>query len=1034
MRTKTKKGLVDFKRKRSLGSVVPLLFLATGFNVVSANGVETFFNTNYENDGVSVVVQTITGTVVDADGIPLPGATVVIKGTSKGTQSDFDGNFTIDANAGDVLEISYVGFKTQEIVIGDQTSLSVTLQEDIDALSEVVVVGYGAVKKSDLAGSVAQLKTEAFEEQPITRVEEALQGRVAGVTLSRPSGNPGADAKIRVRGVNSITGSNAPQVIVDGIFGGDLRTINPNDIASIEVLKDASATAIYGSRGSNGVILVTTKKGKGKPKVSIDYFTSVSELRKGYENRLSRSDFARQQGFDAERIAELENLRDNEDLLFRSAYTNNVQASVSGGTDKFNYFISGNYADQEGILITNEYEKYSFRSNLESQVNDKFKVGLNIYTSQETNINNPDFFNRFFGGITTSALTFDPTVNILNSSGGIRTSGYDVGTNFGSLNTVPIHSTLTRSNLERTDNRTNTNLNLEYKLLDGLTYRLVAGASVLNRTENNLNLQSSGSVIMIPLRDVNDEAVLDSNGEPILIPRPDSRATPNSTGGQDIADQRTLNSFTYQISSILNWNKVFGNHNIDLTGVHEYQETQNEEFNTAIRDLPLDQNGFFTSFATPSNLGNILTNRSKGTSAIQSFLGRVQYNFNQSLFVTASIRIDESSVFTKENRTGYFPSAALAYSFKKMSFIENSGALSDLKIRGSWGQVGNQNIAGSAVTGSFDTEIGADGSRSRVRNVVPNPDLVWETTEQWDVGIDLGFFNNRFNFAFDYYEKVTEDLLISVPLTVGSPLSIFRNSAEVENKGFDVSLYGDIIDQENFTWTSGVTLSHVENEVVSIADGRTFIDTASPIQNSAGVNLTRIDLGQPLGQFRGVRTIQDGEGNLTESGIESIGNGTPTTTWGFNNTFNYKNFSLNMFWTGSHGFDVYNQVRASLEGAGTQFRNNLTNNTVPVILNSEGEEGPISLNSERYVEKGDFARLSNLSLGYIINKPIKNVSSVKFTLSGQNLVLITDYSGYDPEVSSSANGVSEINDTSPGIDSGAIPNPRTITLGVKLDF
>ena len=1052
MRTKTKKGLVDFKRKRSLGSVVPLLFLATGFNVVSANGVETFFNNNYENDGVSVVVQTITGTIVDADGIPLPGATVVIKGTSKGTQSDFDGNFTIDANTGDVLEISYVGFKTQEIIISSQTSLSITLQEDVDALSEVVVVGYGAVKKSDLAGSVAQLKTKAFEEQPITRVEEALQGRVAGVTLSRPSGNPGADARIRVRGTNSITGNNGPTVIVDGIFGGDLRTINPNDIASIEVLKDASATAIYGSRGSNGVILVTTKKGKGKPKVSIDYFTSVSELRKGYENRLSRGDFARQQGFDADRIAELESLPDNEDILFRTAFTNNIQASVSGGSDKFNYFISGNFSDQEGILITNEYEKYSLRSNLESQVNDRLKVGLNLYTSRERNTNNPDRFNRIFGGVTTNILSYDPTVNILNPDGSIRTSGFVEQPSFGGIAPVPFATVLTRSNLERTDYRTNSNLNLEYKLTDGLTYRLVAGASILNRVQNDLRLESSGSPVLTELLDIDENPVLDSDGNPILVDDPDAdgRPIPGNGGAVDRTDQLSESILTYQISNIINWNKDFGNHNLDVTAVHEYQEIQSERFNTEVLNLPLRRNDFFSSQLTPRELIDILTNRSKGTSAIQSVLGRVQYNFNQSLFVTASLRYDESSRFAKSKRKGYFPSAALAYSFKKLAFIENSSVLNDLKLRGSWGQVGNQEIADNAATGGVRLVTGTGGTRSALTSIVRPEEtlnrngigfrepIIWETTTQWNAGFDIGFFNNRFNLSFDYFEKVTDDLLLDTPVIEGFTERVFENVGEVENKGFDISLYGDIITNDNFTWNSGVTVSHVKNEVTALNEGQERFQIAFPIQDVQQQDLSIIELNQPLGQFQGVRNIIDEDGNLTESGIESIGNGTPTLTWGFNNTFTYKNFDLNMFWTGSHGFDVYNQVQAALEGAsGIQFQNNLTTNTIPDFgVDEDGNPIAIGLRNERYVEKGDFARLSNLSLGYTIKEPIKNVSSLKFTVSGQNLVLITDYSGYDPEVSSSVNarGGTVVNDTSPSIDSGAIPNPRTITFGVKLDF
>ncbi|WP_010522153.1 SusC/RagA family TonB-linked outer membrane protein [Aquimarina agarivorans] len=1017
MRTKTKKGLVNFKRKRSLGSVVPLLFLATGFNVVSANGIEALHK--YENDKVNVVVQTITGTIVDADGIPLPGATVVIKGTSKGTQTDFDGNFIIDANAGDVLEISYVGFKTQEIVIGDQATISIALEQDIDALTEVVVVGYGKVKKSDLTGAVAKVTDKAFEEQPISRVEDALQGRLSGVTVAQSNGTPGSDTKIRVRGVNSVTGANAPLVIVDGIFGGDLRTINPNNIASIEVLKDASSLALYGSRGSNGVILVTTKKGKGKPKVEVDYFTSVAQLANSYDNRLSSGEFARRRNanatggaiFSEEEIRNLDaNPIDYEDELFRSATTNNIQLSVSGGDDKINYFISGNYVNQEGIMITNEFERYSLRSNLQSKINDKLKVGLNLYANRETDINNPNIFNRTFGGPVVQALTTDPTEPVFNSDGSLNITGF----RFGNLDATSYIADIRRSDLQRQTDRINTNINLEYKIFEPLTYKLLVGLSLRNRSNEFLIKESTG------LNDISNRA-----------------------------EVRNEKFSEYQFTNILNYNKSFGNHNLDAIAVYEFQASESSDNTSTFANISGDINDVaLLDTSTTVEQRNFASNF--GESGIQSFLGRLNYNYNGSLYITGALRIDESSRFLPDERVGYFPSAALAYSFKKMTFIENSSVFNDLKLRTSWGQVGNQNVPAGAFN---DLRTPNPGTTIPILRRFGNPDITWETTTQIDAGIDVSLFNNRLNFSFDYFNKVTDDLLLRrfFDLRVDAELFTFENIGEVENKGFDIALNGDIIDTENFTWNSGLVFSFVENEVTKLFDDFTEIRQNVRAVDNINAPINIVELGAPLGQFRGATFAGindagestyvgvDADGNVATGSLSEgvtpdlgvIGNGTPTTTWGFNNTFTYKNLDLNIFIRGAHGFDVYNQVAAALDSnANGNFRNTLVN--TPDITGN-------LLNSSKYVENGGFVRLSNLSLAYTIRNPFKGLSSAKISVSGQNLLLITDYSGYDPEVSSSnpfgQNESGQDNsDVSSGIDLGAIPNPRTITLGLKLSF
>ncbi len=975
--------------------------------VLSQKKVKTLGNVNEKSEQT---LKTVKGVVTDASGETLPGVNITVKGQSKGTQTDFDGNYTINVTDTDVLVFSYVGFKTIEKEVGSGNTVNISLEEDASALNEVVVIGYGTAKKSDLAGSVSQLTTEAFEEQPITRVEDAIQGRVAGVALTKTSGAAGGPSKVRIRGINSITGANDPLVVVDGIFGGDLRTINPSDIASIEVLKDASATAIYGSRGANGVILVTTKKGKGKPKVSIDYFTSVSTLRKKLEYYQRPGGYVRDNfddlsialGGDDAVNAILDDPIDAENELFRAAYANNIQASVSGGEEKFNYFISANFLDQEGIMITNDYDRFSFRTNLESQVNDKLKIGMNMYTSREESRNDPNSLNRFRGGPVIATLSHDPTVRYRRGNRYIR-SGFVLGTIGNTGRIVPYPIELRNSDYQSTSYRTNLNLNLKYDIIDGLSYTFLGGGGILNNRQNNL-------VVVSPL------------------------TAERSTEDKTITNNSSV--LNYQISNIVNWNKNFGNHNIDLTAVYELQEIRNESYGQEIANLA--SSGIFSQIGTApfDALKNNLTVRTNlRRRAIQSGLGRLQYNYNSSLYLTGSLRIDETSIFKKENRVGYFPSAAIAYSFKNLALLEKSDVFSDVKFRASWGQTGNQQISEGATQDDFvpglSTVAGVTKSVPR-QTRVGNPDLVWETTEQWDAGIDLGFFNNRLTFSFDYFEKQSNDLLLETNFGDTNNIKIFKNVGAVENKGFDISLYGDVVDSENFNWTSGITLSHVKNRVIDLFGDTEFIDVDSPTA-SGEQPLSEVREGQSLGVLLGRRlTGVDENGNAlydldaVDPDRIILGNGTPAVTFGFNNTFSYKNFDLNMFWTGATGFEVYNQTRVSIEGENDDFIGNLSTNTDVPGNNLE--------NSSRYVEKGDYFRLSNLSLSYTLDSPFKSLESVKFTLSGQNLLLITDYTGYDPEVNSGANGQNGTDDRNSGLDRGAIPNPRTITMGVKLDF
>ncbi|WP_298532329.1 SusC/RagA family TonB-linked outer membrane protein [uncultured Algibacter sp.] len=993
-----KKQIVNLMRT---GVLSCLLLILSGFYEVNAQ-------------------QTITGTVSDESSIPIAGANVLVQGTTTGTVTDFDGNFSIKASSSDVLLVSYLGYVTQNVTIGNQTSLNIILVEDAAQLDEVVVIGYGTAKRSELTESVSQVSAKSFEQQPVVRVEQALQGRSAGVTVARANGSPGAGAKIRIRGVNSITGNNSPLVVLDGFIGGDLRTLNPADIESFQVLKDASATAIYGSRGANGVILVTTKTGKGKPKLSFDTFLSVSELARTYDNRVDAVQFARDNPnfYDNAYIADLiaNPVADRESELFRTAFARNHQLSISGGSDNVNYFVSGNYLNQDGIMVANNYERFSLRANVETKINDKLKIGVRTFFNREIDSNNPDATKRIFGGPVVRTLTFDPSFRMFNEDGSY---------NFekpltGNTDATYFVTNLLRSSNVRRANRFNANFNLNYEIVPNLTYTLIAGASITNQTTESLRFESPDDVDNTLARD----------------------------------DQGSVNSnefSTYQISNILNWNKTFNEkHNIDLTGVYEFTKNENRTNRLFRRSIPtylrnITDIGRFEvgpGEEQPESIdGDPRVDRrfleigaGYGQSAIVSFLARAKYTYNESLSLSASYRRDETTAFLPDNRVGNFMSFSAGYSFKKMAFIENSDVLDNLRLRASWGETGNQNAPRSAFEDTFTVRkiVTPDGTIEIPKQTRRgNPDLTWETTEQANIGLDISFLKSRINLTIDAYEKKTRDLIVTTLVDQNVPDNVItENIGDVKNTGIDVVFDADIIRSDDFTWNTVLAYSFLKNEVVRISDR---IDSGFVVGNFRDVGfrqqLNVIKEGEPLGAFWGTKYLgvdANGQAIIDPSGVQVIGNGLPAHTWGLNNTFNYKNWDFNLFVQGSHDFQVYNQVEAALAGGEPNFRS---------FLKTDKEQVQNSgLNSSRYVEDGDFIRVSNLSIGYTFNN-LKGIDFVKVYGSGQNLFLITDYSGYDPEISSSqSNGQANNADVSAGIDAGAIPNPRTFTFGAKIGF
>lgn len=973
----------------------------------------------------------VKGTITDTNGEPLPGASVIEKGTASGTVSDFDGNFSLKLTTSNpILTVSFIGYKTKEVTVDGKTTLNIQLEEDAASLDEVVLIGYGSAKKSDLTGAVAQVTAKAFEDQPMTRIEDALQGRAAGVTVAKTSGSPGAGVKIRIRGANSITGNNDPLVVIDGVIGGDLSSINPNDIASMDVLKDASATAVYGSRGSNGVIMVTTKKGSGKLKVNFDHFTSFSTV-SDLLPQLGVKDFARIENTRRQRVgssdiftaSEIDNLTGTnyQDAIFQTGVSKNTQLSISGGNDKIRYFLSSNYADQEGIVINTGFKRLALRANFEAKVNDKLKVNLNLFTNRSETKNDLDVFGRFQGSPILKAVTWDPTTPIYDANGNYNLRSIK---GIGSLNDNPVF-VLNESDFRRYNNRTSATLNLNYEIIDGLSYSLIAGGTQINNSTENYRVETGDDYL------------------------PDT----NYSGA---------NNTNYQLSNIINYQKEFGKHNIKATLVHETTafESRVNGYNANGLSLPL---GFYRGDDLADASGKN-TNNAYTKTSIESYMARAEYGFNGDLLLTATIRRDGSSVFPNE-KWGTFPSMALAYTFDD----EIDGAiegLTGLKVRFGYGKVGNANLGAYSSWGLLRTnQFAFDGTSPLTGNIIrsfSNPDLTWETTTQWNGGLDLSFLSNRINVSIDAYKKTTTDLLLDVPVSDtnggnNGEISIFTNIGEVENKGVDIAISASVLDKGDFTWDTNFNISFMKNEVTKLYDGLTELDGTFNAPGGQARSVNMLVVGKPLAEFRGATFIgtwktseatQAAEYGLLpgdakylrdENGeiiLGSIGNGTPTLQWGFNNTFSYKNWDLNMVWQGVHGFDVYNLVQAAIVGGAGDSRSFLAPEQVNQWTPTNETDIPAGTtfyNSSRYVEKGDFVRLSNLNIGYTF-KEIKGIESLKLYAGGQNLLLLTDYSGYDPEHTSRAADNSGNVDVAAGINAGAYPNPRVYNIGVKATF
>ncbi|MGB7394242.1 MAG: TonB-dependent receptor [Pricia sp.] len=980
----------------------------------------------------SYAQQTITGNVVsNADGAPIPGVNVVVKGTVNGTSTDFDGNYSIDVSSGNtILVFSYIGFITQEIDVADKTTIDVSLDEDVSALDEVVVVGYGTSKKSDITGSVSSVKSEELAAFPVLNAEQALQGRAAGVAVqSNNGGEPGAPIAVNIRGNTSIGASSSALVVVDGFVGAQLP--QPTDIESIEVLKDASATAIYGSRGSNGVILVTTKKGRsGKMTVEVNSSYASQDITQRID-LLNADQFADYRQAISPAYTQGPANTDWQDLIYRAGNVSNHQLSFSGGSEKINYYVSGNYFNQKGVVINSGFERFSFLGNIDVQATDRLKLGFNSYANRGTKegvSTQAESGGASGGDVISLAYRFAPDQPIQNPDG--TNTINPVGDAFDNPFAVATESV---DDTKTDDYRAN--FYAEYDFFEGLSFKTTFGFDTRNQTRGRFQPST-------------------------LI---------GTAGGQGgIASLESLKRTNVLSENYLTYTKEIGKSNLTALLGFSYQKTRSERFRAESQNLVSNSLSYF-------NLGagsNIQTPTSSLTEqVIISQYGRLNYEYDNRYLLTFTARSDGASNFAENNKYSFFPSGAIGWNISNESFLQDNETLSNLKLRASYGVTGNPSIDAYQSLARIESIYAAVGN-SQVGAVVPeqlaNPDLKWESSYQTNYGLDLGLFNNRINLTLDYYNIDTEDLILgdsSAPEYFGlANLTALRNVGEINNKGFEVTLNTKNVITDNFSWTTDFNWSRNRNEVVTLIEGQDiFLDSApgSFLQDQTHI----LREGEPVGVFfgyeyqgvyqggdapAGLATYPEAEAgdelftDVNNDGIintddrQIVGDPNPDWTAGLNNNFRYKGFDLNVFFQASIGGDIFSYTFLELASGESNATPEVLNawtpsNTDTNIPSAKVREKRIN---SRFVYDGGYVRLKNLALGY--NLPDDTVQrigmqGIRLGLSAQNLLTFTDFPGTDPEASYQSQGNQESN-VNRGFDYGSYPNIRSLTLSVNLKF
>lgn len=969
----------------------------------------------------SIQQQTITvsGVVMGSDGEPLMGVNVVEKGTTNGTITDLDGKYTLNVGANAVLQFSYIGYVSSDIAVNGQRTVNVTMKEDSQNLDEVVVVGYGTVRKADLAGSVSVLDNKAFKDQPIKQVSDALQGRVSGVQV-QSSGVPGGTVKIRVRGSGSINRSNDPLYVIDGIVReSGLTGLNPDDIQSMQILKDASSTAIYGSRGANGVVLITTKTGKANTRqITFDAQITAGTVAKRYDT-LNAYEFAtlyntyRANTFSSDQLSAFQRGGGTnwQDEIFQTGITQDYKVTFSGGSDKTQYIVSGNYVGQEGVVIENDNKRYQARANVTSQITDWLHMTADVNASH--NVRHSGDFSAAKSNIVTQAMNYSPVTSIFNEDG--MTYARDKYSSLTNFNPV---GRLKEEMGETMQDIVNAHVDLRFNILPGLTFTTSNGIDYSDAKGYSFGTKKVGS---------------------------------QSSMGNSDAYRMTLQT-TNNLTYTGKWDK----HALTATAVYEATQSEYRYMGLNGRDLLTESVGWWNVNMASSRT----TDNSYSKWGLVSGVARVMYNYDDRYMLTGTFRADGSSKFFND-KWGYFPSVAAAWTITNEEFMKDQNVVQDMKIRASYGLIGSQAIEPYETLGLMSKAMYAFGENSQytgywVGQTVATPDLTWETTHQLDLGLDFSILNHRVNISLDYFDKRTKDGLLkqNIPNYDGGG-SYWVNAAEISNRGLDFSINAILVDNKDFTWSSTFTGTYLKNEVKNLG-GLEFVAGSSPAAGMIPTDgVTRVEVGQPIGAFYGYKWIGldatghdafedvNKDGKIDSNDRTFIGKANPDFTLGWNNTLSWKNWDLNMFFTGSFGADRLNLVRFT----GTAMTGDFAFVTLKEYINDNfdvkgqsarypsvnvtGNDYQSASTSTKFLESANYFRLDNLSLSYNLPKSVAKFADMRFTLSCQNVFTITKYKGMDPAGISFMNSGVDVND---GIDLGAYPLTRSYTVGVRLNF
>ena len=976
--------------------------------------------------------KSVSGTVIDAEGVPLAGANILEKGTTNGTQTDFDGSFFLEVGEEAVLVVSYIGFAGKEVNVEGQSDITVSLAEDAAGLEEVVVIGYGTVKKSDLTGSVSSIQAEKLNTDSQASVEQIIQGRLPGVQVTQSSAEPGGAFSIRIRGTNSISAGNEPLYVVDGLAGANPgNSLNPSDIKSIEVLKDASATAIYGARGSNGVVLITTKKGRKNSALDISY--NVSTSFQTAARTLDMMDAQEYMSFynDVYAARGLEPVFGDDDFntfgagtnwqdeIFRTAPIYEHRLSFSGGSEDTQYYVSLNAFDQEGIVINSGFERWAGRVNLTHSVGDKLTIGMNLNTSFENENRVPLGLGVNAGaGVIAAALQLPPTDLVFNGDGSYGGSLQDISN--------PVAQAETIDEFEKTT-RIFGNGFVEFEFLKDLKAKANFGFDqAIRRRTNFFDLETQIGQL-----------------------------------NQGRATQTLIENNNYLFELTLDYNKVIAQkHKFDLLGGYSFQEFANSGFNASGQDFPT------TAFG-PNNLGagdplQYIVGSTRGENTLISGFGRVNYSFDDRYILTGSFRADGSSRFGENNKVAYFPSGAVAWNVNNESFFPEDALVSNLRLRASYGLSGNQEIAnGQSLTllesGPIAVLDGVD-FQSIAPAQLSNPNLQWETTESFNLGIDFGFLSNRISGTVEYFENNTRDLLLflPVPTTTGFNQSL-QNVGDTRNSGFELSIASRNLIGE-FSWTTDFNLATLQNEVTNLGELPRILQGGVRFVN----DFTILEVGSPVNSYYGYvfdgvfqseeevsnspvqnnaaaggRKFQDTNGDnvIDDEDRVILGNPFPDITFGLNNTLSYKGFSLDVFLEGKTGFELANFTNIDSENPIDDLRNRQTYVLDRWTPQNPTNEQPSFANpsraydfNSRVVEDASFVRLRSARISYAFpNLNLRRISSLMVYASGQNLATWTDYRGFNPDVNSLGN-------SNVRIDYAAYPFARIFSIGLNVNF